>query len=213
MPFFLDIEMPNKRNFVNYHAIIQIGLVSSGKKLKFISNVNPGKKYLKISKYCMEFTGLTREDLEMAVEFPEIYKSLKRYFFANEKIYTWGDKDAIVLNNVCDRYRIPPITNLVDYQKELMESCQLDLKPSLLSVSKTLNIQTDLQLHNALTDAKLLRAVYRRVMAQPEQSKLLLREAEYRRKLEKLNSQYNDVVDFNGEMLIDITKGQKLFVI
>jgi DNA polymerase III epsilon subunit-like protein len=213
MPFFLDIEMPNNRNFVNYHAIIQIGLVSSGKKLKFISNVNPGKKYLKISKYCMEFTGLTREDLENAVEFPEIYKSLKRYFFANNKIYTWGDKDAIVLNNVCERYKIPLITNLVDYQQELMESCKLDIKPSLSSVSKILNIETDLQLHNALTDAKLLRAVYKRVTTQPEQSKFLLRNADYRIKVQKLNSQYSDIVDFNGEMLIDIPKQQKLFVI
>lgn len=212
MPFFLDIEMPNNRNFVNYHAIIQIGLVSSGKKLKFISNVNPGKKYLKISKYCMEFTGLTREDLENAVEFPEIYKSLKRYF-PNNKIYTWGDKDAIVLNNVCERYKIPLISNLVDYQKELMEYCQLDIKPSLSSVSKILNIETDLQLHNALTDAKLLRAVYKRVTTQPEQSKFLLRKADYRRKVQKLNSQYSDIVDFNGEMLIDIPKQHKLFVI
>ncbi|MFS0864914.1 exonuclease domain-containing protein [Fredinandcohnia sp. 179-A 10B2 NHS] len=210
--YFLDLEMPCRKGFVNEHAIIQIGMVSSGNTLKYISNVNPGKKHMKISAYCTELTGIQKADLEVSPDFPTIFLELKRYFNnKQQEIYVWGDADSRVLENVCNRYGLPLI-KVVNYQQVLMNKFKLKFNPSLSNVCKILNIKTELEHHNALTDAKLLRAVYKKIGKNPEEAKYLFRAAEYQKRIQEINKMYRDIVTLEGEYKKELPKVQEVVV-
>lgn len=211
--YFLDLEMPCKKGFVNEHAIIQLGMVSSKNSLKYLSNVNPGMKFIKISQYCTDLTGIQKTELEIAPEFPEIFQQLKRYLNNKQQgIYVWGNADCRVLNNVCNRYRLPEV-HVIDYQEELMKKFKLKSAPSLSDVCRLLNIKTDLQRHNALTDAKLLRAVYKTISRNFEDAKYLLRTNEYQKRIQELNRKYSDVVTSAGEFIKELPKKPHLVVL
>lgn len=93
-----------------------------------------------------------------------------------------------------------------------MNKFKLKINPSHSNVCKLLNIKTELEHHNALTDAKLLRAVYKKISKNPEEAKYLIRTAEYQRRIQEINRMYREIVTIDGEYKKELPKAQEVVV-
>ena len=131
------------------------------------SFVNP-KFFPKQAKESLEFSMITKEDLQTAIEYPVMIERLAQLYVA-EKTYfvAWGDADWRVLQEACTRYQVPnPLleTDYLDLSLEYKAFYNLTYRPSLKDALNSCSIELTGFWHTALADAqntaRLLKHMY-----------------------------------------------------
>jgi len=192
MIYFCDLEMPCTETSVDREAVISLSIVRLDGKVIIDDLIKPRKK-LKISSYCTELTGITREDLINKPYFTNVHSKISKLIKANDLTYVWGNEDAKVYSNCCARYQLPMNINIVDYQKIIKVMCKLKYDMGLNNASISLGTP-ERPCHNSLEDTLKLRDIYMYIESNKEDVKYTLRKAEYLHLLIRLNEQYKEVI-------------------
>ena len=169
MKYFIDFEATQFN-----HEIISIGCINE-KGETFYSLVRP-PKINSLTRFITELTGITKEELKIAKTSDEVFSDFFDWLSKNnsfKEFYCYGDTDISFLKkNLNDRTTVLKSQaalsiiafSLIDYSTTVKEHFGLIKRVSLKKVFNYFCLSdNDIVEHNALSDAKMLFEIYKKI--------------------------------------------------
>lgn len=159
--YFMDLEFLCDEDFVYEDEIIAICLLAEDEHYELTSLVKPYDDAFDVSPYCTVLTGITREDLLLKPCFDELYEVMIENTSEDDIIYVWGnvDLEAIYKNSIEIAGELE--FNIVDFQDEFVQFCNLSFRPGLKKVYEVLTDDFELKHHDVRNDTVMLRTIYK----------------------------------------------------
>ncbi|SRR5690554_3796863 len=155
-----------------YHSngiqeIIELGAISydrfgeeSGTFLEFVRpEINP-----RLSKYCMELTGITQNEVDSAADFNTVYDDFEDWVRPDSDTWfvSWGDFDLAIMNASCERWNNGSsfIQNHLDLQVQYANLKLISPRTSLVHAIEMEEWEFEGVPHRAMPDTRNMARIF-----------------------------------------------------
>lgn len=179
---FLDLEFSRSYNLYRYvkrnsistdfFEVVEIGAVKTNENLEIIDTFRVYIKnniFKRIGSRTTKITGITQSDLDGGFLFKEVFPFFEAWIKRGSKkykIFCFGESDKDVLEKNCKYYRMSTTiySEIIDFQKFLMEKCFISTFPGVKTLIDYFNLGESVsgkKYHSALGDSYALLEIYK----------------------------------------------------
>ena len=139
--------------------IIQLGFFVLDEKMNIISKERLTIKpvcYPTMNQYVSLLTGITQDDADRGLTFADAFSGIAKYFSEETVLFTWGDDDMPILRENMAFHGISDVPLPPHYNLQRIFCSQTNTPQrqiALKTAAEQLQINTDVQAHDALNDA------------------------------------------------------------
>lgn len=159
--FFMDLEFLCDEHQVYEEVMIAICVLSEDDSYELVSFIQPDYDDYDVSEYCTELTGISTEALRDQPYFSDLYDELIENIAEEDKILVWGNMDLEAIYKASMDIAGVLEFDIVDFQTEFMEFCDIRFRPGLKKVYSALTGDESVVHHDVKNDTFMLKEIYR----------------------------------------------------
>ena len=159
--FFMDLEFLCDEDYAYEDEIIAICLLAEDESYELTSLVRPYGDDFEVSEYCTNLTGISKDDLVSKPLFSDLYEDMINNTSEEDILYVWGNVDLEAVYKASIEIAGELEFNIVDFQDEFMQYCEIAFRPGLKKVYEILTDDFEIKHHDVRNDTLMLKEIYK----------------------------------------------------
>jgi inhibitor of KinA sporulation pathway (predicted exonuclease) len=157
----MDLEFLCDQYQVYEDVMIAICVLSTDDSYELVSFIQPDSDDFEVSDYCTELTGINKETLLNQPFFIDLYDELIENIAGEDEILVWGNMDLEAFYKASMEIAGELEFNIIDFQTEFMEYCDISFRPGLKKVYAALTGDESVVHHDVKNDTFMLKEIHR----------------------------------------------------